>query len=140
MIKIKLILLMSLIILAGCNNENKVAPSVPTNGELVDKLTLGREYAVSQLKYAQNDSANHNVIKLNKALIKDSLTAVAVIEPLLFSTYGKQAILNQRPYEIYHIGNYWVIMGRIQKGWDGGTFLVIIDDRNAKIIRLTHGK
>ena len=59
---------------------------------------------------------------------------------MLFSIYGKDNIIKQSPYEIYFIDNYWVIGGTLPKEYLGGTFLIIIDSRNCKIIRITHGK
>jgi hypothetical protein len=63
-----------------------------------------------------------------------------MVEPILFSIYGKDNIITQRPYEIYPIENYWVITGTLPNGMLGGTFLIITDARDGKIIKLTHGK
>ncbi|HNI44451.1 MAG TPA: YbbC/YhhH family protein, partial [Chitinophagales bacterium] len=74
------------------------------------------------------------------AIIKDSLTAINVAEPILFSIYGKDNITKQRPYEVYFKDNYWLITGTLPSGWKGGTFLIIIDSRDCKVIRISHGK
>ena len=52
----------------------------------------------------------------------------------------KKNIENQKPYDIYEIDEYWIISGTLTKGTDGGTFMIIIDSRNYKVLRLTHGK
>lgn len=106
----------------------------------VDRTMLGKSYAEQELKSALTDKSQHNVIDNKTAIIKDSLTAINVAEPILFSIYGKNNIAKQRPYEIYFIDNYWVIGGTLPKEYLGGTFLIIIDSRDCKIIRITHGK
>ena len=106
----------------------------------VDRLKLGEAHAKSELKIALSDTTIHNVISANSKIIKDKLTAINVVEPILFAIYSKDNIIKQRPYEAYLIDNYWVVSGTLQKGYLGGTFLIIVDATNSKIIRLTHGK
>lgn len=105
-----------------------------------DRLILGKSYAEQELNLALTDSVRHNVIDNKTLIIKDSLTAINIAEPILFSIYGKDNITKQRPYETYLIDNYWLITGTLPKGWKGGTFLIIIDSRNSRIVRITHGK
>ncbi len=104
------------------------------------RLILGKSHAEQELKLALNDSISHNLIDNTSVIIKDSLTAINIAESILFDIYGKRIITKQRPYETYFIDNYWIITGTLPKGWKGGTFLIIIDSRNNKILRITHGK
>jgi len=101
---------------------------------------LGRKYAEEELKIALRNNKEHNVVDNKSLIIKDSLTAIKVAEPILFSIYGKEQIEAQKPYEIYLINNYWIISGVLPDDFAGGTFLIIIDGRNSKVIRITHGK
>lgn len=105
-----------------------------------DRLILGKKYAEEELKSALSDTVKHNVINSKTIIIKDSLTATMIAESVLFGIYGKANITKQKPYEIYHIDNYWLLTGTLPKGWHGGTFLIILDDRNSQIIKITHGK
>ena len=105
-----------------------------------DKLKLGKDYAKKELEFALSDSIFHNLIDSKSLIIKDKETAINVVEPILFSIYGKDNIKNQRPYQAYLIDNYWIISGTLAKGYSGGTFLIIANAANSKIIRLTHGK
>jgi len=105
-----------------------------------DRITLGKDYANEELKSALTDTIKHNLINNSTRIIKDSLTATTIAETVLFNLYGKTNIIKQQPYEINHINNYWVLNGTLPKGTLGGTFLIIIDDRNSRIIRITHGK
>ena len=97
-------------------------------------------YAEKELKLALTDKTIHNVIGNNNIILKDSLTAIKIIEPILFSIYGKDNITEQRPYSVYFIDNYWVINGTMKKVHPGGVFSIIIDARNCQVIRITHGK
>jgi hypothetical protein len=105
-----------------------------------DRTILGKSYAEQELKSALTDKSQHNVIDNKTVIIKDSLTAINIAEPILFSIYGKDNITQQRPYEIYFIDNYWVITGTLPNEYAGGTFLIIIDSKDSKIIKITHGK
>jgi hypothetical protein len=99
-----------------------------------------RKFAEYQLEFALSKKSGHNVIDQKNSIIKDTLTAIHIAENILFSYYDKTSIINQQPYEIHHINNYWVIFGTLPKSYKGGVFLIILDDRNSEIIKLTHGK
>ena len=101
---------------------------------------MGKSYAEKELKLALSKEAQHNVIDNKSPLIKESSTAINIAEPILFSIYGKKNIESEKPYETYLIDNYWIIAGTLPKGMDGGTFLIIIDARNSKVLKITHGK
>jgi hypothetical protein len=73
-------------------------------------------------------------------VVKDSLTAIRVAETILFSIYSKDKIIRQQPYEIYSIDNYWIISGTLPQDSHGGTFLIIMDARDSRILKITHGK
>lgn len=105
-----------------------------------DKIILGEFYAEQELKSALSDKSQHNLIDNKTSIIKDSLTIINIVESILFSIYGEDNIINQRPYEIYKIDSYWILTGTLSNGKVGGTFLIIIDSRDCKIIRITHGK
>ncbi|MFT3705542.1 MAG: NTF2 fold immunity protein [Agriterribacter sp.] len=104
------------------------------------RIILGKSYAEQALKSVLAHKPQHNVIDNKTIIIKDSVTAVNIAEPILFCIYGKDNITRQRPYEVYFIDNYWVIMGTIPEMFLGGTFLIILDARDCRIIRITHGK
>ena len=105
-----------------------------------ERTVPGKLNAEQLLKSTLADTAQHNVIDNKTLIIKDSLTAINVVEPILFSIYGKENIIQERPYEVYFIDNYWVISGTLPKNYVGGTFLTILDARNGCILKITHGK
>jgi hypothetical protein len=104
------------------------------------RTILGKSHAENELKSALSDRTRHNVVDNKTVIIKDSVTAISVAEPILFSIYGKDNIIRQRPYEIYLIDNHWIISGTLPEKSVGGTFLIIMDARNNQIIKITHGK
>ena len=89
---------------------------------------------------ALTDTTGHNCIDQKRIIIKNEEIAINVVEPILFDMYGKENILDQRPYKVSKVKDYWLIEGSLPKGYKGGTFLIIIDARNAEIIKITHGK
>jgi hypothetical protein len=104
------------------------------------RLVLGKENATEELKIALSKKPQHNIIDYKKLIIKDSVTAIKIAQPILFDIYGKENIEKQKPFEIYLLENYWVISGTLPEDYLGGTFLIIIDARNSQIIKITHGK
>lgn len=105
------------------------------------RTILGKSVAERQLKSVlKENSEPQNNIDNKTVIIKDSQTAINIAEPILFSIYGKENIIEQKPYEIYLIDNFWIISGTLPKEYFGGTFLIIMDARNAEILKITHGK
>lgn len=128
MIKALNLLILLAFTLAACGQPNN------------NRTILGKSYAERELQSALADKSQHNVIDSKTVIIKDSITALSIVEPILYSIYGKDNIVKQRPYEIYFIDNYWLIIGTLPKETLGGTFLIIIDSRDCRIIKVTHGK
>jgi len=66
--------------------------------------------------------------------------AIQVIEPIVIGKYGKERIDLQKPYEVHKIEQYYIITGTLPGGSIGGTFVIIIDEKNARVLHLTHYK
>lgn len=117
-------------------NTSKLSPhdSLPPAQE---HDTLGKEFATQQLHELLNGKGQAFTWD---TLIKNSSTAIAVAEPILFNIFGKDQILTERPYEVYLIDGYWYLAGTIPKGWKGGSFEIILNAKDGKVIRLTHYK
>jgi hypothetical protein len=99
--------------------------------------TLGEEHAKTQILKALKDSTAK---PFYDTLIVDRQDAIALVEPILFKVYGKNQIIEQRPYEAYLIDGYWYIRGTLPKGSVGGTFEIIFSAHDGRVIRLTHYK
>ncbi|HEY9342679.1 MAG TPA: YbbC/YhhH family protein [Hanamia sp.] len=137
----KLLLSLLFTFLLGCNPSTSVkfntAPKSNQISEQSDHGILGEKNAKEQLNEALKDKGQKYTFD---TLIKNSATAVAIAEPILFEVYGRKQIIEERPYEIYLINGYWYISGTIPKGWKGGGFEMIFSAKDGKIIRLTHYK
>ena len=105
-----------------------------------ERTHLGKEFAENELNLALSKQSQHNVIDNETLILKDSSIAVSVAEPILFQLYGKENIESEKPYEIHFIKNYWLITGTLPQDSVGGTFMIILDAKNAQIIKITHGK
>jgi hypothetical protein len=105
-----------------------------------DRTILGKSHAKKELMSALSGVTGHNVIDNKTVIIKDSLIAISISEPILFSIYGEGNIIKQRPYEIYLIDNHWIVSGTLPKRYLGGTFLIILNALDSRILRITHGK
>ncbi|MCF6295971.1 MAG: YbbC/YhhH family protein [Flavobacteriaceae bacterium] len=104
-----------------------------------DYLRMGEENAKRILEETLKDSILHNVIGRNQ-ILKDKSKIIDFAELILFDLYGKKEIESQRPYDVYKINEYWLLSGTLPKNKRGGAFLLIIDSRDYRVIRLTHGK
>jgi hypothetical protein len=101
---------------------------------------LGIEVAKEELGRALADTTKIDILEKNELLIKEEKTAISVAEPILFEIYGKSKIEDEKPYEAYLINNYWVIRGTLNRFSFGGTFSIVIDARNSKVIEIIHYK
>ncbi len=112
---------------------------ISCNNVLHDKL--GVEVAKEELKNALlADTTKLDILDKKELLIKNENTAISIAEPILFDIYGKSKIENEKPYEVYLIDNYWVISGTLNRFSSGGTFVIIIDARNSKVLKIIHYK
>ena len=104
---------------------------------------LSYSEALECIKRTKDDSIAQGMRYLT--LVKDEKTAIAIVEPLLFSLYGKETIKMERPYKISRIKGYWVIIGTFPKIYEitdanGGTFEVIMNSKNGAITSICHYK
>ncbi|SRR6266478_1694686 len=73
-------------------------------------------------------------------LVPDKETAVRIAEAILFPIYGEKNIRDQRPYPIKLRGGKWIIDGAPPPaGFTGGSFHIIILQRDARVIEIGHG-
>jgi hypothetical protein len=75
-----------------------------------------------------------------RILINNEKELVEIVEPILFRIYGKEKIINERPYDFYRFGDYWILTGTLPKESLGGTFNIKINRKTCKVIGISHGK
>ena len=75
-------------------------------------------------------------------LIATEALAIAVAEPMLFSVYGRENILRQRPYRVRLTNGYWHLSGTLPApaATVGGTFYLVIEASNCRVHTLFHTK
>jgi len=108
-------------------------------GQKIERWKMPEKQARDIVYASISDSTLHNAIKLKPILTKEE-KVIEYAEMILWDIYGKKRIKKQKPYNVYLIDKYWFLKGTLPKGMKGGTFMIIIDSRNYKVIRLTHGK
>ena len=77
-------------------------------------------------------------------LVPDEQTAIKIAEAVLFPIYGEKTILDQKPYVVKLTDGRWSIDGSMPKSRPdnpvvGGTFHIIISQRDARVLEMGHG-
>ncbi|SCY98339.1 YbbC/YhhH family protein [Flavobacterium caeni] len=105
------------------------------------KEFLNRKQAEIELEEALVENIDpQNLPNTEVKFLNDETSAVKVAEKILFKIYGEKNIAKQKPYKVYLIKEFWIVSGTLPEGFDGGTFLVILDKRNSRILKISHGK
>jgi len=74
-------------------------------------------------------------------IIDNKVLFEKIAEEILINRYGKDQILNQKPYVIeYKNDSVWTMKGTLSKHKDGGTFYIEINCKNSEILRIGHTK
>ena len=105
-------------------------------------LNQNREYSNSELKKTilNNETFSEQALNYPPKPINDAKNAVDIAEDILFNTYGEKNIKRQRPYNLVFQDSCWIINGTKKKAEIGGVFLIILNSKNGKIIKITHGE
>ena len=101
---------------------------------------MGKKFAEDELDLALSKNRQHNILDSGENIVKNSETAIKIVEPILYEIYGKKQIESEKPYEIYLIKNYWIIQGTLREKSKGGTFIIIINAKDSQILKVSHGK
>ena len=105
-----------------------------------NRVVLGEQSAKEQVRLAILADKNSVKPPYYKALLTSKEVAIAVAEPMLFNIYGRDNIVRQRPYEVYLVDGFWYIAGTLPKDSLGGTFEMVIDASNSRVVDVKHGK
>ncbi|OWP61463.1 hypothetical protein CDA63_19245 [Hymenobacter amundsenii] len=111
--------------------------ALPSCGQKSSHSKLGEAHARQQVQRVISAAAQ---TPFYKPLLPTKAVATAMMEPLLFSIYGKENIIRQRPYEVYLINGFWYLAGTLPEDMLGGTFELIVEAQNGRVVELTHGK
>ena len=133
-----------LLLTVSCNHKattNQNEKNQQTNEfilDTTDKQFAGKDFAKKELDRFLNDSTS-NLLR-GHILIQDRQQLISIAEPILFRIYGKEKILNERPYEIYLFEDCWVMMGTLKKESKGGNFSFAINRITGEVKGICHWK
>lgn len=91
-----------------------------------------------ELEHLMSDSSYSD--SSNKGIVENESVAIQIAEPILFNIYGKDNILDEKPYQVSLVDSLWVINGTLPLYTDGGCFFIVINKKDGKILGLTHAK
>lgn len=98
------------------------------------------KWANKEVEAALTETNKHNYIDYKNIIIKDKETAISIAELVLFDIYGKENIIEQRPYRVENSHGFWILQGTLEPETLGGVFMIIIDSKNGEVVKITHGK
>ncbi len=82
---------------------------------------------------------NPELFEQKGGLVPDKQTAVRIAEAILFPIYGEKNIGAQRPYRIKLRNGKWIIDGAPPPpGMTGGSFHIVILQRDARVLEIGH--
>ncbi len=105
-------------------------------------LLLFGSLAVVSAGWTQNVPA---LFEQPQGLVPDKETATKIAEAILFPIYGEKNIREEAPYQIELKDGKWTIDGSPPKSTDpqngvvGGTFHIVISQKDARVIEIGHG-
>jgi hypothetical protein len=72
-------------------------------------------------------------------LVSDKETAIRIAEAILFPIYGEKNIRAQKPYRVRLKDGKWIIDGAPPpQGFAGGSFHIVILQRDARVLEIGH--
>lgn len=73
-------------------------------------------------------------------LVPDEQTAINIAEAILFPIYGEKTIRGEKPYVVKLADGKWTIDGSMPKDKNvvGGTFHIVISQKDARVLEIGH--
>ena len=137
-------ILFLLLMFTCCKKTQDKQDSSINSEEIIDSTVVKLDhdtFSISKInKLEENYKKPRKELLGGIVIIKNTRDLVNIVEPILFSIYGKKNILYERPYDAALIGDYWEMSGSLPTGSLGGTFFIIINRKTCEIVRLFHDK
>lgn len=104
-------------------------------------VKLEREEAESCIQHFQLYDSMYKLYA-DKRLIYNEEIAVSVAEAYLFHQFGESRIKNEKPYKITMVKDNWVIEGNDDDdiNMKTGSFFIVINSIDGKVLGMAHGK
>ena len=91
---------------------------------------------LSSASLAQNAP---KIFECNGGVVADKETAIRIAEAILSPVYGKKAIRGQRPYQVTLKDGKWTVDGTVLPGFVGGSFHIVILQRDGGVLEIGYG-
>ena|ERR1035437_1780497 len=141
-----ILILFSLLIFPSCKkSQSKLMRIVNTNIILDTTNIRNKEYRNFMRKLVKEEldgflkDSTNNLLR-GEVLINDEKELIQLVEPILFKIYGKNKIIQERPYNAYLFRDYWMLTGTLPEGMKGGTFSIGINRKTCEVVGISHGK
>lgn len=92
----------------------------------------------STVIFAQ-DERPHNYMPPS-GYVPDAQTAIRIAEAVWEPIYGKEKIASERPFRATLKNGVWIVEGSLPSGMTGGVAIAEISKKDAKVLRVSHGK
>lgn len=99
---------------------------------------LGKKWAEDYLSWHLDGEA-HNMVPA-RGPIPDEKTARLIAEKLLSEKYGAESISKQKPFEVYLIEGHWIVAGTLSADKIGGTAMIVMTQKDGRVINISHGR
>ena len=135
----RLMFLLFSILFFGCANtpSGNSSQIFVFEGEFYDKDTTAFKF--DRTLYA-NGTDPYGVYNRENGIVPSEKTATEIAKAVLIPIYGSK-ISSQVPFRVSLWNKrYWCVRGSLKKGWEGGTFQILIDKVDGKICSISHGK
>ena len=139
--RLNIILLITIIFLGCGSQRNKISL---TNDTFVSCKKDSISWVLGDSKFNKKEIERYlndpsaNLLK-GHVLVNNQQDLIIIAETILFKIYGKQHIIDERPYEINLLGDYWIMEGTLHSE-KGGTFCIVIDRKTCEVKGISHGK
>jgi len=75
-----------------------------------------------------------------EGFVPNGLTAAEIAEAILVPIYGSENINKQKPFKVKLKNNIWYVSGVLSPDFVGGVATVEISKKDARILKVSHGK
>ena len=103
------------------------------------KLTFTIICAILAAGFLFADEPNHSV-KLKQGFVPDEKTAIAIAVAIWSPIYGEEKIQNEKPFKAVLKDDVWHVERTLPKEIAGGVAEVEISKKDARVLRVSHGK
>jgi NTF2 fold immunity protein len=89
---------------------------------------------------AHSEQPKHNYSPPN-GIVPDAATAIKIAVAIWEPIYGKEKILQEKPYKAVLVNGIWIVEGTLSKKYKlGGVAVAEIVKTDGRVLRVSHGR